>query len=84
MPEPAPKFDHVAARFFAIIFAIGATGLIGSVLWTIHTGVAHAKIGGAIVRSIDPNGFWMNIALQVALMIFLAWQAYRMGRLAKL
>lgn len=82
MPDPAPTSDHIAARFFAVLFAVGAVGLTGSVLWNIHTGVAHAKIGGALVRSSDPHGFWANIAFQVALLLFFAWQSYRMGRIA--
>lgn len=83
MSGPANDSDYLIYRFFVGLLALAAVVIAGSMGWEISTGIAHHRTGGMAVRADDPSGFWIDLAIQGTLAVFLGWQAYRMRRLAR-
>jgi hypothetical protein len=82
MSGTPPNSDFVMARFFAALFALGAIIILGSIAWDVWTGISYAKVGGAISRASDPQGFWVNSAFHGAGALLLGWASHRMHRSA--
>lgn len=80
MGDVPANSDHIAARFFAALFAVGAAVILTSIAWEIWTGVSYAKIGGPISRASDPQGYWTNVAFHGAGVLVFVWAARLMSR----
>jgi hypothetical protein len=82
MSDPGTGTDYLAGRFFVGLFAAGAAAMAVWIAWEMQTGVSRHRNGNS-ARAVDPSGFWTDIAVQGALMLFFAWQSYRLRRFAK-
>ncbi|MCT8004078.1 hypothetical protein NZL82_19665 [Sphingomonas sanguinis] len=83
MSDPANNSDYLISRFFVGLLALAAVVIAGVMGWEISSGVVHHRTGGMAARADDPGGFWIDLAIQGTLAVFLGWQAYRMRRFAR-
>jgi hypothetical protein len=83
MDDSGSGSDYLIGRFFVGLLALVAVVILVSMVWEVSSGVVHHRTGGMSVRADDPTSFWIDIALQGALAVFLGWQAYRMRRFAR-